>query len=254
MSKARDEDFEDLLARSSLGTYGAKMLIARTSQALAENVSRLSGRLRVLVTGGDGYCGWPTSLYLSDRGHDVTIVDDLSRRRIDAELGQQSLTPIRSIGERLEAWKEVSGRRMGFVELDLATEYDRLAAVLREFMPDAMVHFAASGRRPTRCGRLKKRYTVDNNVRATHNLLVAMVATGSTAALAHLGTMGVYGYGWSGRADSRGVPDGEGADAGRRPGAGDPASGEPGVGVSHDQDAGSADVRVLRQERRAADH
>ena len=199
MSKARDEDFEDLLARSSLGTSGAKMLIARTSQALAENVSRLSGRLRVLVTGGDGYCGWPTSLYLSDRGHDVTIVDDLSRRRIDAELGQQSLTPIRSIGERLEAWKEVSGRRMGFVELDLATEYDRLAAVLREFMPDVVVHFAAQRAAPYSMRSAEaKRYTVDNNVRATHNLLVALVETGIGAALVHLGSMGVYGYEWPG--------------------------------------------------------
>jgi UDP-sulfoquinovose synthase len=50
-----------------------------------------------------------------------------------------------------------------------------------------------------------KRYTVDNNVRATHNLLTALVDTGIDAALAHLGTMGVYGYGWSGTAP---IPEG----------------------------------------------
>ena len=66
--------------------------------------------MRVLVLGGDGFCGWPTSLYLSDRGHDVTILDNLSRRNIDNELEVQSLTPIRPIGERVRVWEQVSGR------------------------------------------------------------------------------------------------------------------------------------------------
>ncbi|MBO0786351.1 MAG: NAD-dependent dehydratase, partial [Actinobacteria bacterium] len=79
--------------------------------------------MRVLVLGGDGFCGWPTSLYLSDRGHDVTIVDNLSRRKIDVELEVGSLTPIRPTSERLRAWREVSGRDIGFISLDLATEY-----------------------------------------------------------------------------------------------------------------------------------
>src|ERR1035438_844839 len=98
--------------------------------------------MRVLVLGGDGFCGWPTALYLSDRGHDVTIVDNLSRRKIDIDLEVQSLTPIRPIGERIAAWREVSGRQIGFVQLDLATEDDRLVAVLRDLRPDAIVHFA----------------------------------------------------------------------------------------------------------------
>ncbi len=67
--------------------------------------------MRVLVLGGDGFCGWPTSLYLSDRGHDVTILDNLSRRNIDNELEVRSLTPIRPIGERVRVWEEVSGAR-----------------------------------------------------------------------------------------------------------------------------------------------
>ena len=49
---------------------------------------------KVIVLGGDGFCGWPTSLYLSDQGHDVVVVDNLSRRNIDTELGCDSLTPI----------------------------------------------------------------------------------------------------------------------------------------------------------------
>jgi UDP-sulfoquinovose synthase len=162
--------------------------------------------MRVLVLGGDGFCGWPTSLYLSDRGHDVTILDNLSRRNIDVELEVQSLTPIRPTGERIRVWREVSGKDIGFVNLDLATEYDRLAAVLADVQPEAIVHFAEQRAAPYSMRSVHaKRYTVDNNVRATHNLLVALVATDSKAALVHLGTMGVYGYGWSGSAP---IPEG----------------------------------------------
>jgi UDP-sulfoquinovose synthase len=162
--------------------------------------------VRVLVLGGDGFCGWPTSLYLSDRGHDITILDNLSRRKIDVDLEVDSLTPIVPIGDRIKAWREVSGRDIGFVNVDLATEYDRLAAVLRELRPDAVVHFAEQRAAPYSMRSEKtKRYTVDNNVRATHNLLTALVDTGVEAAIAHLGTMGVYGYGWSGSAP---IPEG----------------------------------------------
>jgi UDP-sulfoquinovose synthase len=162
--------------------------------------------MRVLVLGGDGFCGWPTSLYLSDRGHDITVVDNLSRRKIDVELEVESLTPIRPINERIRVWKEVSGREIGFVNLDLATEYDRLVDLLNEHEPDAIVHFAEQRAAPySMRTEQTKRYTVDNNVRATHNLLTALVTTGSTASLVHLGTMGVYGYGWSGSAP---IPEG----------------------------------------------
>src|SRR6201995_1206812 len=162
--------------------------------------------VRVLVLGGDGFCGWPTSLYLSERGHDVTIVDNLSRRKIDIDLEVQSLTPIRPIGERIRVWGEVSGREIGFVQLDLAEEYDRLAALLADLRPDAIVPFAEQRAAPySMRSATTKRYTVDNNVRATHNLLTALVDTGVDAALAHLGTMGVYGYGWSGSAP---IPEG----------------------------------------------
>ena len=162
--------------------------------------------MRVLVLGGDGFCGWPTSLYLSERGHDITIVDNLSRRKIDVELEVESLTPIRPIGERLRTWHEVTGREIGFVSLDLANEYDRLASLLEELRPDAIVHFAEQRAAPySMRSQQAKRYTVDNNVRATHNLLTALVSTGTDAAVVHLGTMGVYGYGWSGSAP---IPEG----------------------------------------------
>jgi UDP-sulfoquinovose synthase len=162
--------------------------------------------MKVLVLGGDGFCGWPTSLHLSDLGHDVTIVDNLSRREIDIELEVESLTPIRPIGERIRVWRELTGNEIDFVNLDLATEYDRLQALLLEKQPDAVVHFGEQRAAPYSMRNEKaKRYTVDNNVRATHNVLVAIATTGLDIALVHLGTMGVYGYGWSGTAP---IPEG----------------------------------------------
>jgi UDP-sulfoquinovose synthase len=162
--------------------------------------------MKVLVLGGDGFCGWPTSLHLSDLGHDVTIVDNLSRREIDLELEVDSLTPIRPIGERRRVWKTITGKEIGFVHLDLAEEFDRFEALLREIRPDALVHFAEQRAAPySMRSTAAKRYTVDNNVRATHNVLAAIVASDLDIALVHLGTMGVYGYGWSGSAP---IPEG----------------------------------------------
>ena len=71
---------------------------AHSSSALfevaADGVANGTDKKKVIILGGDGFCGWPTSLYLSDQGHDVVIVDNLSRRNIDTELGCDSLTPI----------------------------------------------------------------------------------------------------------------------------------------------------------------
>ena len=162
--------------------------------------------MKVLVLGGDGFCGWPTALHLSDAGHDVTILDNLSRREIDLELEVESLTPIRPMGERLRVWKELTGKDIGFVNLDLAEEYERFERLLRELSPDAIVHFGEQRAAPySMRNTIAKRYTVDNNVRATHNVLVAIVSSGLDIALVHLGTMGVYGYGWSGSAP---IPEG----------------------------------------------
>jgi len=162
--------------------------------------------VKVLVLGGDGFCGWPTSLHLSDIGHDVIVVDNLSRRAIDVELGVDSLTPITSMDERVKVWKEISGKTIGFVNLDLAKEYDRFAALLKLERPDAIVHFGEQRAAPySMRNEVAKRYTVDNNVTGTHNVLVAIVESGLDIALVHLGTMGVYGYGWSGTAP---IPEG----------------------------------------------
>jgi UDP-sulfoquinovose synthase len=152
-----------------------------------------------VILGGDGFCGWPTSLHLSSRGHDVTIVDDFSRRHADVELEAESLTPIRPLGARLAAWHEVTGREIGFRRIDVAEEYAELQQFLAEYRPDAIVHFAEQRAAPySMKSAWHKRYTVRNNVSATHNLLAALVDSGLDSHVVHLGTMGVYGYGTAG--------------------------------------------------------
>ena len=155
--------------------------------------------MKIAILGGDGFCGWPASLFLSDQGHEVAIVDNLSRRAIDAELGAESLTPIASIEERLAAWKEVSGKDISFANIDIAQDYAGFVEFLRSFAPDAVVHFAEQRAAPySMKSPTTKRYTVDNNINATHNLLAAVVETGLDIHVVHLGTMGVYGYGTAG--------------------------------------------------------
>ncbi|MDY6944011.1 MAG: NAD-dependent epimerase/dehydratase family protein [Pseudomonadota bacterium] len=155
--------------------------------------------MKVLILGGDGFCGWPTALHLSAQGHDVTIVDNLSRRKIDIELECESLTPIRPMGERLRVWKEVSGKHIDFHNFDVAVNYQRLVDLLNELKPHAVVHFAEQRAAPySMKSSNHKRYTVSNNLNATNNLLAAIVETGLDIHIAHLGTMGVYGYGTAG--------------------------------------------------------
>lgn len=155
--------------------------------------------MKVIVLGGDGFCGWPTSLYLSKQGHDVVIIDNLSRRKIDLELECWSLTPIQSMGKRLQVWKEVTGKDIDFYNFDVSKNYIQLLDLLNDFKPDAVIHFAEQRAAPySMKGSHGKRYTVNNNLNATNNLLAAIVESGLDIHVVHLGTMGVYGYGTAG--------------------------------------------------------
>jgi UDP-sulfoquinovose synthase len=149
----------------------------------------------ILVVGGDGFCGWPTALHLSKLGHKVTIVDNLSRRWIDKKMGADSLTPIATIEDRLTGWQQATGLTIEFECIDVAREFDRLTGLLDELRPDTIIHFGEQRAAPySMKGVAEKRYTVDNNISATHNLLAAVIELGLDPHMVHLGTMGVYGY------------------------------------------------------------
>ncbi|MEP5633769.1 MAG: NAD-dependent epimerase/dehydratase family protein [Tateyamaria sp.] len=149
----------------------------------------------VMIIGGDGFCGWPTSLHLSAHGHNVTIVDNLSRRRIDEDLGAESLTPITSIEERILAWKEVSGNTITFSNVDVAKDIEGFANLIKTTKPDTIIHFGEQRAAPySMRGLEEKLYTVDNNINGTHNMLAIIADQGIDPHVVHLGTMGVYGY------------------------------------------------------------
>jgi UDP-sulfoquinovose synthase len=155
--------------------------------------------VKILVLGGDGFCGWPTALHLTSHGHEVRIVDNFARRNADIELEASSLTPISPMGTRLRAWQEVSGHEIGFERFDVAEHYHRLLSLLQDWQPDAVVHFAEQRAAPySMKSSWHKRYTVSNNLNATNNLLAAIVEAGLDIHVVHLGTMGVYGYGTAG--------------------------------------------------------
>jgi len=133
-------------------------------------------RKNIIVFGGDGFCGWPTSLYLSDNGYDITIVDNLSRRKIDVELETNSLTPIQSLSNRIDAWRNLTGKNIRFEYIDILDHYHRVLGLLKELNPLAVIHFAEQRAAPySMKSSAHKRYTVNNNLNATNNILCAIV-------------------------------------------------------------------------------
>jgi UDP-sulfoquinovose synthase len=149
--------------------------------------------MKVLVLGGDGYCGWPTSLHLSDAGHEVVIVDNFVRRTIDHELGAESLTPIADPKERVKAWQEVSGQTIGLEYGDLL-DWEFVSEVVQRHRPDAIVHYAEQRAAPySMIDRRHAVYTQHNNVIGNLNVLFAINEYVPDCHLVKLGTMGEYG-------------------------------------------------------------
>ena len=149
--------------------------------------------MRIAVLGGDGYCGWATALYLSGKGHTVAIVDNFVRRQWDHELGAQTLTPIRPLSDRLTVWRELTGNVIQSFVGDV-TDYDFLSTMLREFEPEALVHFAEQRSAPySMIDRKHAVFTQVNNVVGTLNLLFGIRELCPDCHLIKLGTMGEYG-------------------------------------------------------------
>jgi UDP-sulfoquinovose synthase len=149
--------------------------------------------MRILVLGGDGFCGWPTVLYLSERGHDVALVDNLARRAWDVELGADSLVPIATLNERIVAWRELTGKAIATHVGDLQ-DYAFISGLIRDFQPEAIVHYAEQRSAPySMIDRQHAVFTQVNNVVGTLNILYAMHDFAPDAHLVKLGTMGEYG-------------------------------------------------------------
>lgn len=149
--------------------------------------------MRILILGGDGYLGWATAMHFSQRGHEIALVDNFLRRRLHLERGTDSLTPIRSLHERVQAWREVTGKHMALYIGDL-TNWDFTAHVFREFRPEAIVHYGQIPSAPySMISVHTATFTHINNVIGNLHVLYAMRDYTPDAHLIKLGTMGEYG-------------------------------------------------------------
>ncbi|MGA2597696.1 MAG: NAD-dependent epimerase/dehydratase family protein [Bryobacteraceae bacterium] len=149
--------------------------------------------MKICVLGGDGYCGWATALYLSSKGHEVSVVDNFVRRQWDFEIGAQTLTPIQPLTDRLRVWQELTGKSIEQFIGDV-NDYDFLSGAIESFQPDAVVHFAEQRSAPySMIDRKHAVFTQVNNVVGTLNLLFALKELRPECHLVKLGTMGEYG-------------------------------------------------------------
>jgi len=149
--------------------------------------------MKVLVIGGDGYCGWATALYLSNRGYEVAILDSLVRRHWDLELCIDTLTPIAPIQQRLQRWKDLTGKSIDLFIGDI-NNYEFLKKTLHQFEPEAVVHFGEQRSAPfSMIDREHAVLTQVNNVVGTLNLLYLLHESFPDCHLVKLGTMGEYG-------------------------------------------------------------
>jgi UDP-sulfoquinovose synthase len=149
--------------------------------------------MKIAVLGGDGYCGWATALYLSRQGHSVAIVDNLIRRQWDRDLGVETLTPIRTLAERVAVWNRIAGTPVEVFEGDV-NDYGFLSSMFRDFQPESLVHFAEQRSAPySMIDREHAVSTQSNNVLGTLNVLFAIKEFQPECHLVKLGTMGEYG-------------------------------------------------------------
>jgi UDP-sulfoquinovose synthase len=148
--------------------------------------------LKILILGGDGYCGWATALHLARRGHKIHIADSFVRHKWDAELGVSTLTPIRDLWERLKVWNKTA-YPIDYSGIDVCI-FHSLSTIIKRFQPEAVVHFAEQRSAPySMIDRQHAIETQENNVIGTLNLLYALKEFAPDCHLVKLGTMGEYG-------------------------------------------------------------
>ncbi|MEW6577768.1 MAG: NAD-dependent epimerase/dehydratase family protein [Chloroflexota bacterium] len=149
--------------------------------------------MRILILGGDGYLGWATAMYFSQRQHTVGVVDNFTRRLMHAERGTDSLTPIQSLHARVDAWREVTGRTIEMFVGDIK-DWFFISKVIADFKPDAIVHYGEIPSAPYSMIDVHHAVRVhENNVNGTLNVLWAMHQFAPDSHLIKLGTMGEYG-------------------------------------------------------------
>jgi UDP-sulfoquinovose synthase len=149
--------------------------------------------MRVLVLGADGYLGWPTCMYFSQRGHEVLGVDNYFRRNVAMELDCEPLVPTQDLAGRASIWKEVTGKEID-VRIGDVTDYSFLKSIFKDLRPDAVIHYAEQPSAPySMIDRERAAFTLQNNLISTLNAAYAVKEAAPECHIIKLGTMGEYG-------------------------------------------------------------
>ena len=152
--------------------------------------------MRILILGGDGYLGWPTAMYLSAKGHDVGVVDNLAKRKWEAEIGCGPLWPILPFHERVRKWNKIASDtdKIEMWICDIAENRHLLYKIVDEFKPDTIIHYAEQPSAPySQMDAGSCIYTQRNNVLGTLNVLMSVLHNNTDIHIVKLGTMGEYG-------------------------------------------------------------
>ena len=148
---------------------------------------------RCLILGGDGYLGWPTAMYLSKRGHDIMVVDNYLHRRLALQCNAPALYPVPELPERCKLWRSTNGLEIKHA-IDDVQDYDFLSTIIREFLPDTIIHYAEQRSAPfSMKGYEEAKLTLINNLSTTFNLIWTVMREAPNAHIIKLGTMGEYG-------------------------------------------------------------
>jgi len=149
--------------------------------------------MRVLILGGDGYLGWPTAMYMAARGHDVCVMDNYLRRNMAQETSSEALISTPNLHERVKIFEQQTGKSMR-VEIGDCSDYRVLEHVIRDFVPDAVIHYAEQPSGPySMRGFDEAKRTIDNNLGVTFNVIWAVKEHVPDCHIIKLGTMGEYG-------------------------------------------------------------
>ncbi|MDN5869888.1 MAG: NAD-dependent epimerase/dehydratase family protein [Nitrococcus sp.] len=149
--------------------------------------------MRVLILGGDGYLGWPTAMNLAAAGHECCVVDNYLRRRIAEATNSEALLVAPSLTERARVFAAVSGHEIA-VRIGDLNDSDVMFSIVREFMPNAIIHYAEQPSAPySMRGFREARETLRNNLDVTFNCIWAVKDIVSDCHIVKLGTMGEYG-------------------------------------------------------------
>ena len=149
--------------------------------------------MKVLILGADGYLGWSTAMYFSNRGHEVTGIDNYFRRNAATELDCEPLIPTPNLIRRAKIWEEITGKKIN-VHIGDVENYEFLLSIFKKYSPDAVIHYAEQPSAPySMIDRDKAAFTVRNNLVSTLNIVYAVKEANPDCHIIKLGTMGEYG-------------------------------------------------------------